>query len=284
MLPENIHTSIEQHLNDSIINTHSVFGGDINQSAKLEFTSGKALFIKWNLDSPEGMFEAEAKGLKLLKTAETGLVIPNVHFVDRAYLLLDWIEEQGGLQQSAFNFGRELAKLHKTTDRSFGLDFDNYIGRLPQSNYRHSNWYDFFAIERIEPQVKMGVESGKLSRTLLRDVQVFYKKLGHIFPVEQPALLHGDLWSGNYMYTKSGKVSIYDPAVYFGHREMDLAMTRLFGGFSANFYNGYKEEFPLEPGFDSRVQVYNLYPILVHANFFGGTYCRQAEEIILRYS
>lgn len=115
------------------------------------------------------------------------------------------------------------------------------------------------------------------------DVQKMYAKFGTLFPREIPALLHGDLWSGNFMFTRSGQASIYDPAVYFGHREMDLAMTRLFGGFSSDFYSGYSDEFPLEPGFEDRVKLYNLYPILVHANLFGGSYCRQAENIIHNY-
>ena len=194
------------------------------------------------------------------------------------------MEEGGGKSTSSLEFGKKLGRLHKSTSDYFGLDYDNYIGKLPQSNTKHSNWFDFFALERIEPQVRMGIESGKLSRPILKSVEGFYKKLGSILPTEKPALLHGDLWSGNFMFTKSGGVSIYDPAVYYGHREMDLAMTRLFGGFSANFYEGYNEQFPLSGGFDSRVSIYNLYPILVHANLFGGSYCRQAENIINRYA
>lgn len=284
MLPEPIKQIIQKELQTQIANVISVHGGDINQASKISLDSGETLFVKWNDSAPDAMFETEAKGLELLGSADTDLKIPAVKLQRESFLVLDWIDEGGGKQHSAFDFGAELAKLHKTTSDSFGLDHDNFIGRLPQSNNTHSNWADFFAIERIEPQVKMGVESGKLTRSVLRDVEAMYRKFGAIFPQEKPALVHGDLWSGNYMFTKDGKTSIYDPAIYFGHREIDLAMTSLFGGFSANFYEGYNSEFPQEDEFDNRVIVYNLYPILVHANLFGGSYCRQAENIIKRYA
>lgn len=283
MLPESIQASIQKQLDDVITSGNAVNGGDINQAQKLVFESGKIAFLKWNEDAPADMFEAEAKGLDLLRSAETDLSVPKGLAISEDYLILEWIEEGGGKPDSSYEFGIELAKLHSKTHESFGLDHDNYIGKLKQSNNEHSNWPDFFALERIEPQVKMGIESGKLTRSVLREVEQLYKKLGSIFPQEQPALLHGDLWSGNFMFTKSGEASIYDPAVYFGHREMDLAMTRLFGGFSADFYKGYNEQFPLEAGFNERVSLYNLYPILVHANLFGGSYCRQAENIIKNY-
>lgn len=284
MLPESIQHTIQDSLNDSITRVKSIHGDDINESAKIELESGDKLFVKWNNSAPDSMFSAEAKGLALLNDAGTHLKIPDSKLQKNHFLVLEWIDEGGGKTNSAYDFGVELAKLHQNSSNSFGLDHDNFIGRLPQSNQQHSNWPDFYAIERIEPQVKMGVESGKLTRSVLRDVQKLYSKLGSIFPTEKPALLHGDLWSGNYMFTKSGNASIYDPAVYYGHREMEIAMTRLFGGFSANFYEGYNNEYPLEPGFEDRVNICNLYPILVHANLFGGSYSRQAENIINRYA
>ena len=284
MLSETVKNNIEEELGVEIESTTSVHGGDINQAASISLKDGKKLFVKWNSSPPKNMFQVEAKGLELLNSAGTGLNIPAPLLLKDHFLVLEWIEEGGGGQHSAHDFGIELAKLHKQTATHFGLDHDNYIGKLSQSNTQHSNWPDFFALERIEPQVRMGVESGKLTRSILKSVEGLYKKLGSIFPTEKPALLHGDLWSGNYMFTKGSGASIYDPAVYYGHREMDLAMTRLFGGFSANFYDGYNEEYPLEGGFDSRVNICNLYPILVHANLFGGSYCRQAENIINRYA
>ena len=284
MISESILKTLQTELNTEVLKKETVHGGDINQSAKITLDDERVLFVKWNESAPQDMFEAEAKGLELLRSAHSDLTIPAPLLVNTDFLVLEWIEEGGGGQHSAHDFGIELAKIHKKSAKAFGLEHDNYIGRLEQSNTKHSNWADFFAIERIEPQVRMGIESGKLTRSVLKNAEGLYKKLGSIFPTEEPALLHGDLWSGNYMFTKTGHASIYDPAVYFGHREMDLAMTRLFGGFSANFYEGYNEEFPLAGGFESRVNICNLYPILVHANLFGGSYCRQAENIINRYA
>ena len=284
MLSEAIQQKIQDELNVGIKSVSAVHGGDINQAAKVVLENQKHLFVKWNSSAPKTMFEVEAKGLELLQSAGSDLTIPSPLLVQDDFLVLEWVEEGGSGPHSASDFGKALANLHKQSTDYFGLDHDNFIGRLSQSNTKHSNWPDFFALERIEPQVRMGIESGKLTRSILKNVEGMYKKLGSIFPTENPALLHGDLWSGNYMFTKDGNASIYDPAVYYGHREMDLAMTRLFGGFSANFYDGYKEEFPVEGGFDSRVNVCNLYPILVHANLFGGSYCRQAENIINRYA
>ncbi|MTI87222.1 MAG: fructosamine kinase family protein [Balneolaceae bacterium] len=284
MLPNTIKNAIQEEVEEKISDVQTLHGGDINQAAKVVVESDKKYFLKWNMDAPPRMFQVEAKGLNLLADTNTNFQIPAVILENEHFLLLSLISEGGGKKDSSFNFGKDLAILHRATHEAFGLDHDNYIGRLPQSNTPHSNWLDFFTLERIEPQIKMGVEAGTLNRTVLRAAEGMYKKLGSIFPSEDPALLHGDLWSGNFMFTKSGNASIYDPAVYYGHREMDLAMTRLFGGFSANFYEGYNEEYPLEDGFDSRVTLYNLYPILVHANLFGGSYCRQAESIIHSYS
>lgn len=284
MLPEALQHRIESELNTEILSQESVHGGDINHAAKLTLDTGDPVFVKWNENAPENMFLVEAKALELLSSAESGLQIPAVRVASENFLVLQWIEEGGGRQNSAYDFGTGLAKLHKSTSNYFGLDYNNYIGRLPQSNTKHATWPDFFALERIEPQIKMGVESNKLTRSVLRDFEALYKKLGSIFPSEKPALLHGDLWSGNYMFTKTGVASIYDPAVYYGYREMDVAMTRLFGGFSANFYEGYNDEFPLKAGFEGRVTLCNLYPVLVHANLFGGSYCRQAENIIHSYA
>lgn len=283
MIPDSISQSVEDILDAEISSQQPVRGGDINQAAKITTEHGSAYFLKWNLNAPEHMFSTEAKGLQLLRKADTDLVIPSVINYDTDYLLMGWVAEGGGKVGSAADFGKQLARLHKHTSTYFGLDHDNFIGRLPQSNSKQSEWADFFIEERIEPQILLGVKAGKLSRELLHNLTGLYDTVSDHFPEEPPALLHGDLWSGNYMFTANGKTSIYDPAVYFGHREMDLAMTRLFGGFSADFYQGYESEYPLAPGFEERISLCNLYPILVHANLFGGSYSRQAEAIFLSW-
>lgn len=283
MIPEHIKTEIEEHLDQEITSSSPQSGGDINQAAILTFDSGNNYFLKWNTSASDLMFNAEAKGLNLLSDAETSLLIPKVILVGKDFLLLSLIDSETKSATSDFNFGVELAKLHHCSASSFGLDHNNFIGKLPQSNLPHEKWSEFFISERIEPQIKMGIDSGKFSSAIFSLSDNLQSVVENLFSEEKPALLHGDLWSGNYMYTKNGTVSIYDPAVYYGHREMDLAMTRLFSGFPQEFYAGYESEYPLAEGFDQRISLCNLYPILVHANLFGGGYIGQAESILNKF-
>lgn len=281
MTPEALKAIIQSQIDMTIISEKPISGGDINKAAKIETTSGDRFFLKWNESAPEGMFETEAKGLKLLDSALTDLIIPEVFLIGDNFLLLKFIEESN--TGSSFDFGVQLAKLHRKTNELFGLDHSNYIGRLPQQNKYHADWLEFFMRERLEPQVKMAIDTGKLDPKLstIFDRAINYTYV--VFPDEPPALLHGDLWGGNYLFNTEGKACIYDPAVYFGHREIDLAMSRLFGGFGSDFYQGYNEEYPLEKGYEERFKLCNLYPILVHANLFGGHYCNQAEVLLKHF-
>ena len=227
------------------------------------------------------MFITEAKGLELLASAQSGLLIPEVILKEDHFLLLNYIEE--GTTGNSYLFGSKLALLHKTTNELFGLDHDNYIGILPQSNHYYPNWLDFFVRERIEPQVKLAIDSGRIDSSF---ISIFDRVLNFTyvrFPDELPALLHGDLWNGNYMWTKDGDTAIYDPAVYFGHREMDIAMTKFFGGFDRQFYDGYNDIYPLEEGVEERIKLCNLYPTLVHANLFGGGYIEQSIRLLKQF-
>lgn len=284
MIPDRIRSVIELKLDDEIISSKTQSGGDINNASIIKLSDGESLFLKWNSSAPDHMFETESKGLKILSDANTDLVIPEVVEVGKNFLLLSLLIPGSGNSGSAYGFGTELAKLHQHSFETFGLNHDNFIGKLPQRNHQRQNWADFFVSERIEPQIKVGIQTGKFESDLIPIVDVLHKTVQDLFPNEQPALLHGDLWSGNYMFTKSGAASIYDPAVYYGHREMDIAMTRLFGGFSSDFYEGYNLEYALADGFEDRIEVCNLYPVLVHANLFGGGYVRRANEILRQYS
>lgn len=269
-----------------IINIQTVPGGCINEAAKV--TTGKGnFFIKWNSASKyPGMFEAEARGLELLRAAGK-IYIPKVAFTDiieeTSFLILEWVEPGKRDKDFWSDFGSSLALMHQKTNNKFGLDHDNYIGSLHQSNKRHNTWSGFFIEERLEPQLKLAKNSNKIDNTIIKKFNSLYKELEEIFPSEKPALLHGDLWNGNYMTSPEGKACIFDPSVYYGHREMDIAMARLFGGFDQEFYKAYNEQYPLEKGWQDRLDICNLYPLLVHINLFGGSYLSQVKSILSAY-
>jgi protein-ribulosamine 3-kinase len=257
-----------------------VSGGCINFCFHLNTSAGE-YFLKYNDASAyPNMFRAEASGLQLLRDANA-LPIPFVHFhgeVKRySFLLMEWID--GDRQKKNFweDFGRAIAKLHNVSDASFGLDHDNYIGSLEQSNFKHTHWKSFFIVERIQPQLKLAMEKNLVDKGTVKQFEKLFDQFDNLIPEEKPALLHGDLWNGNFLVSNSGRASLIDPAVYFGHREMDLAMTKLFGGFDPEFYHAYEEAFPLEKGFEKRVDIHNLYPLLVHVNLFGGGYMEQIK-------
>jgi protein-ribulosamine 3-kinase len=192
--------------------------------------------------------------------------------------------ETGTPQKEFWNdFAKKLATIHRRTNDNFGLDHDNYIGSLPQSNRQHNNWNSFFILERIEPQLKKAIDENRLPKGIHRIFEKMFSRLGEIFPGEKPSLLHGDLWSGNYMIATDGWVRLIDPAVYFGFREMDLAMMKLFGGFDATFFEHYHRFFPLEKDFEERVDVCNIYPLLVHVNLFGGHYTFEVQAIMKQF-
>ncbi len=232
------------------------------------------------------MFQAEADALKLLRQTNT-VSVPEVlevgTYENLAYLLLEYIEPGiAGLHTQA-EMGRQLALLHKQTADSFGLHFHNYIGSLAQRNAQLGGWAGFFVEMRLRPQTELALAKGLLGKADIEDFEKLYTKLKLLFPTEKPALLHGDLWSGNYLIGAAGKPWFIDPASYYGHREMDLAMTKLFGGFSSDFYNAYNEIYPLEAGWLTRVDLCNLYPLLVHVNLFGGSYVGQVEQALSKY-
>jgi fructosamine-3-kinase len=170
-----------------------------------------------------------------------------------------------------------------TNGAAFGLDSDNYIASLHQKNHQTDNWADFFIEQRLEPMLGMAYFDKLIPLDFLKKFQTIYTKMNSLFPKEKPALLHGDLWSGNVICDQNGKPCLIDPAIYYGHREMDLAFSRLFGGFDSRFYEAYESILPLEPDFESRIGIYNLYPLLVHLNLFGTAYLPGIEKIIKRF-
>jgi protein-ribulosamine 3-kinase len=283
MFPDSILNVLQTDHGLIVHDSTSVSGGSINQSVKVDTDKGP-FFLKWNTSAPDDFFTREAEGLRLLKSAKAGLRIPDVIAVDDAdenrpaFLLMEYIESGSG--GDSFAFGRNLAQLHQSTANLFGLDIDNYIGSLPQSNRRHSKWSDFYSEERIIPQLNRAISAGKMSPDSLKQWDRIIPKLDNLLPQSTPTLIHGDLWGGNYLFDRSGTAVLIDPAVYYGHPEMDLAFSRMFGGFSDDFYRGYESVTPLAPGFEDRIPLHNLYPLLVHANLFGGHYVRQVESVL----
>lgn len=261
-------------------------GGDINAAYRLNTSSGP-YFIKVNSASRfPGMFEKEASGLRLM--ASTGVVrVPEVIAFGQEgvdiFLILEYLE--AGPRKSMFwsDFGKSLARMHRHSADTFGLDHDNYMGSIPQSNRRHSSWPDFFMQERLVPMVRMARDTGYFGKGTVASFERLYQRLPGIFPPEPPALIHGDLWTGNHMVDGNGNACLIDPAVHYGHREMDIAMSRLFGSFAPEFYEAYHSEYPLEKGWRERVDVCNLYPLLIHVNLFGEGYVGSVTTIICRF-
>jgi protein-ribulosamine 3-kinase len=252
----------------------SCSGGCINNAVVLKTTLGN-FFFKWNKNAPSDMFEAEAKGLMLLRVANK-IQLPKPLsqgiYNEIPYLLLEFIEEKEKHINFWEDFGRSIAELHTSTNSYYGLDHENYIGKLHQKNTPEKNWIFFFIENRLKMQLNMAIEKKLVPLEWLPKFENLFNKLPELLPLEPPALLHGDLWSGNFMSNDKGEPVIIDPAVYYGHREIEIAFTHLFGGFSYKFYDSYNEAFPILPRFKERIEVYNLYPLLVHVNLFGAGY------------
>ena len=264
-----------------------VYGGDINEAWCL-FTSTEKYFLKVNdKNRYPAMFEKETSGLDMLRQ-HCNLIIPKVikagEYDDQQYLLMEWLEKGSPQKYLWENFGEGLAMLHKKPQANFGLNEDNYIGSIKQVNTPHNEWHSFYGECRLMPLVKILFDAGHYSSTDIKNANSFSNNLKNIFPSEPPALLHGDLWGGNYMITSSGNAALFDPAVYFGHREMDIGMTKLFGGFDSRFYEAYHGIYPLAKGWEKRLTLTQLYPLLVHAVLFGGHYISKAKEIIKQFA
>jgi fructosamine-3-kinase len=274
-------------LGSSVAQARSLAGGDINQAYEVDLADGRRLFAKTNARSPRGMFAAEARGLGWLGEAGA-LRIPRVVAVSppeaaAQFLVLELVESGRPVRDFDDRLGRGLAALHRFGAPGFGLDHDNFIGRLPQSNAAAPTWLEFYRERRLEAQLRRAVEGGLASDRMRRGFQRLFGQLEDLLgPAEPPARLHGDLWGGNLLCDAAGGPCLIDPAVYGGHREIDLAMMRLFGGFGARVFAAYEEAWPLADGAGERVTLYQLYPLMVHVNLFGGGYVGSVESALAR--
>lgn len=270
----------------SILEIRTQKGGSINKAVVIRTNQGM-FFAKMNdANAYPDLFLHEKNSLERLRNTNT-LRVPGVVDLLRSdnqdMLLMEFIESGTPHYDFWEEFGHKLAALHQNTRPLFGLEVNNYIGTLPQLNDDKSDWVDFFICNRLEPMLQRAVDSGKAEHSMVDQFQKMYKELPSLFPKEAPALLHGDLWSGNFMADLDGEPVVYDPSVYYGHREMDLAMTRLFGGFDQRFYDAYQEAFPLQAGWEKRVDICNLYPLLVHVNLFVGSYIQSVKNIVAKF-
>lgn len=258
-----------------------VGGGSINQAYAL-IADERTYFVKLNQASQLAMFEAEALGLEQIAATQTIKVPQPICWgtVDQsAYIVMEWLDLGYSDHRAWAAMGRNLAAMHRVThSNGFGWERNNTIGATPQINTWSHNWTDFFTEHRLGYQFQLANRRGGRFPQQDHLLAAIPQLLAGYSP--QSALVHGDLWSGNAAVTKQGEPVILDPAVYFGDREVDLAMSRLFGGFPPEFYQAYSTAFPLEPGYSQRQTLYNLYHILNHFNLFGGSYERQANQMI----
>ena len=202
----------------------------------------------------------------------------------RHYLLMEYIDSTPPATNYWEDFGHTLAKMHlEKTSKTYGFQHDNYIGKLPQPNRSDESWIEFFILNRLEYQLNLAITNHMVSGSFIDRYRKLYELLPGLLPGEKPSLLHGDLWSGNVMVGHNGKVCLIDPAVYYGHREIELAFTRMFGGFGEPFYHAYDEGYPLVPGFEERSRIYNIYPHMVHVNRFGTSYLSGVEQVLRKY-
>ena len=266
-----------------ITDRRSVGGGCIN-NAEVLHSGGRRYFVKLNDASRLDMFEAEAAGLDELVTSNTIRAprpIVSGQAEGRAYLVLEFLDLVGhGGAKSDARLGRELASMHRVTRPDYGWHRDNTIGSTPQINHREFEWVTFYREHRLRYQLGLAERRG--DRGLQAAGEKLMDALPKFFSDYRPvaSLLHGDLWGGNYGVLRDGTPVIFDPAVYYGDREADLAMTELFGGFGEEFYRGYQEAWPLDPGYRTRRDLYNLYHLLNHFNLFGGGYGAQAGRLM----
>ena len=261
-------------------------GGDINEVFLIESNHSLWVVKKNNKDRFPGMLEKESNALKTYLEKTSAFYPKPIHNFSEGeyqYLLLDYVEQGENTASGQRRLGVELGKQHLVPSENFGWSEDNYIGSLSQRNEYKDNWAEFYASQRILPQTKLAFDGNIVDRSFVQKIDHYCSHLENIFPIEKPSLLHGDLWGGNYFITKNEEPFFYDPAVYFGHREMDIAMTFLFGGFSEEFYRSYDETFQLEKGWKERVPHGQLYPNLVHLNLFGPAYLGAITKVLDKF-
>lgn len=287
MIKSQIIEKIENWAGCKIQKQKSVSGGSIAQTNLIKFEDGRTCLLKTGSEHSDVFFK-EASGLKeIQKTA--CIRTPVVYCVEEELLLMEFIEPGHKDQNFFIKFGKQLADLHRHTSFKFGFKEDNYIGSTPQLNIpkgtESESWIDFYYNKRLLYQYKLAEQNQLVGNELKNGFLVLENRIEEILEgsEEKPCLLHGDLWGGNYLCDLGSNPVLIDPAVYYGHREADLAMTKLFGGFTNEFYQSYSKHNPLPQGYDYRENIYLLYHVLNHLNLFGSSYYGQAVRLVWSY-
>ncbi len=284
MIPIALQTELTAYFHADIGKITPVYGGDINRAARISLADGRVVFAKWHALPPVGMFPAEAHGLQLLAQANA-LRVPAVFFFGENHLVMEWLgrgETRGA--DVARRLGEGLAQQHRFTREVYGLPENNYCGLTPQVNTPAADWVAFFGENRLGAQMTLAAQNNRLPVQRANRLEKLIAHLGDFLPAHPPAsLLHGDLWGGNWLVTAAGEPALIDPAVYFGHREADLAFTELFGGFPHAFYEAYRASWALDAGYNERKDIYNLYHLLNHLNLFGESYGSRVDAVLKKY-
>ena len=287
-LNDSLKSEIGERLGIKIIRSDNLSGGCISDAYKIETDEGNRFFLKINSNAPPDMFKTEDHGLNELRKANA-LRVPGAKIFSKNYIVTEFIETGNKSDNFFSEFGRNFARLHKHKGISFGFYEDNYIGSTPQKNLtddnEDKNWTEFYFNKRLLFQLLLCEKNGCSTPELKNDFKKLENKIDEIFKgsEEEPSLLHGDLWSGNYMTDQNGSAVVIDPAVYYGHREADLAITKLFGGYPEEFYKSYNDFYPLKDGWQYRENIYKLYHAFNHLNLFGSGYYSHAVSLIKYY-
>jgi len=283
-----------------VCSVQAVSGGDINEAFRLHNRAGETLFLKTHSHPPPGMFAAEARGLAALRAAfasterEVSLHVPQVHGFGERFLLLEDLGTQARASDFAEHLGRGLARLHRCRGPAFGffetneqgqeIRLDNYCGLTAQPNPHTQCGVEFFAEHRLRYQARLAASQGFLDKADRKAIDALCARLPALIPEQPPSLIHGDLWSGNVCADPAGAPSLIDPAAHWGWAEAEIAMTRMFGGFPTRFYEAYVEAHPLAPGWEQRLDLYNLYHALNHVNLFGSSYLSRVRATVRQYT
>ncbi|QBX55629.1 fructosamine kinase [Nocardioides seonyuensis] len=274
----------EELLGAAVVATAPVAGGDIATATKLRLSTGQTALMKTLTQAPAGFFEAEAAGLRWLAEVNGGVPVPALLAADSECVILAWVEQTAKTPvEAAAAFGQQLATTHAAGADGWGLADDGFIGRLPLPNRACDSWPEFYAVRRVLPYLKLARDREAITPEDAAAVEAVVGRLTRLLPDESPARLHGDLWNGNCLWGQDGQVHVIDPAAYGGHREVDIAMLHLFGlPHLPRVMQAYNDATPLADGWEDRLGIHQLFPLLVHACMFGGGYGARAGTVAAR--